>query len=239
MKINLHDLKTQIFADGADLSEITEHNRNPIIKGLTTNPSLMRKAGVENYAEFASKVLLEVVDKPISFEVISDDLTEIERQAHLISSWAPNVFVKIPITNSVGKSTLSMIDDLTRNSIKVNVTAIMTLDQVVSLSKVLNPTIPSFVSIFAGRIADTGRDPLNCLKRSLEVLKLNLNAKVIWASPRELLNIFQAEQIGCHAITVNTEILHKLKFLNYDLDQYSKDTVKMFYDDALKSGYFL
>jgi transaldolase len=239
MSIKLNDLAVRIFADGADVNEIKEHNSNPMIKGLTTNPSLMRKAGVKNYQDFAKEVLSVVTEKPISFEVISDDLEEIERQAHLISTWGQNVFVKIPVTNSFGESTNKIIKNLTNNSVKVNVTAILTYDQVAELSQALNPKIPSFVSIFAGRIADTGQDPMECLTRSIKVLESNSNAQVIWASPRELLNIFQAEQIGCHVITVNTEILKKLSLINYDLNQYSLDTVKMFYEDAIKSGFNL
>jgi transaldolase len=169
MSIKLNELAVRIFADGADINEIKEHNSNPIIKGLTTNPSLMRKAGIKNYQDFAKEVLSVVTEKPISFEVISDNLEEIERQAHLISTWGQNVFVKIPVTNSRGESTNRIIKKLTNNSVKVNVTAILTYDQVAELSQVLNPKIPSFVSIFAGRIADTGQDPMECLTRSIKV----------------------------------------------------------------------
>ena len=235
--MDIKDLNVKIFADGADLATMIQMNHLEHIKGLTTNPTLMRKAGVLDYKKFAKEALSHVTEKSISFEVFSDDFDEMERQALEISSWAHNVYVKIPITNTQAKTSYGLIKRLTNLGVKVNVTAIMTVKQVEMLVQCLSPEVPSYVSIFAGRIADTGVDPISILKSSLELIKQNSNAEMIWASPRELLNVIQANDIGCHIITVTNDILSKMKMLDYDLDQYSLDTVKMFYEDAKASSY--
>jgi transaldolase len=232
-------LAVKLFADGADLEEMLEMYGKPYIKGLTTNPTLMRKAGVSNYKAFARDVLENIRNKPVSFEVFSDDLTEIERQGLEISSWGENVFVKIPITNTKGVSTFPVIEKLVKKQCKINITAIMTVTQVENIVKALNPSIPSYISIFAGRIADTGRDPEKTIRISLEKIKHLNYCELIWASPRELLNIFQANSNGCHIITATKELLDKLPLVGKDLIEYSLDTVKMFRNDAIKSGYTL
>jgi transaldolase len=237
MMSDLSQLNTKIFADGADLDDMIKMYHSPLIKGLTTNPSLMRKSGITNYVKFAKDVLAQVKEKPISFEVFSDDFDEMEIQAEQISSWGENVYVKIPITNSKGVSSQGLVRKLIEKRIKVNVTAIMTVNQVKLISEILDTNVPSFVSVFAGRIADTGRDPIRVMKESIEVLKPVSSSQLIWASPRELLNIFQASEIGCHVITATTDILKKLELVGYDLDQYSLDTVKMFYKDAVESKF--
>ena len=230
-------LKVKLFADGADLVGMIEMASKPYISGLTTNPTLMKKAGISDYIKFAKDVLSEIQDKPISFEVFSDELEEMKIQGEKIASWANNVYVKVPITNTRGESTGPVIKYLAANGVKVNVTAIMTLEQVEKVSTVLNPGIPSYVSVFAGRIADTGRNPLPIMEESLRILKDNRNAELIWASPRELLNVFQANEIGCHNITATNDILKKLDLINYDLSAYSLDTVRMFYNDAKNANY--
>jgi len=234
---DLKNLQVKIFADGANLSDIIEMNENPLIKGLTTNPTLMKKAGVKSYKEFAEDVLSIVRSKPISFEVLSDDLEEMQRQAFKIASWGENVFTKIPITNSKGKSTHEIVKELVKNEVKVNVTALMTLEQVELISQCLRDDVPNYVSVFAGRIADTGVDPIKTMKKSLDLLSPIKSSELIWASPRELLNIFQASEIGCHVITATTDILKKLNLVGYDLSKYSLDTVKMFYRDAVDSNF--
>ncbi len=233
----MNKLNTKIFADGADVKEMIRLSKDPMIKGLTTNPTLMKKAGILDYAKFAGEVLNEIKTKPISFEVFSDSLIEMERQAELISSWGQNVYVKVPITNTQGISTQKLVRNLVKNNIKVNITAIMTLNQVKVISESLDEAVPNFVSVFAGRIADTGRDPVGIMRETVEFLKPIGSSEVIWASPRELLNIFQASEIGCHVITATTDILKKLEIVGYDLDQYSLDTVKMFYKDAQESNF--
>lgn len=233
------DLKVKIFADGADINGMIAMNEKDFIQGLTTNPTLMKKAGIADYKKFAKEVLLHVTTKPVSFEVFCDDLEEMKKQALEISSWANNVFVKIPITTTSGESTSSVIDFLVTLGVKVNVTAIMTVAQVADVAKVLNPKVSSYVSVFAGRIADTGMDPTEILVNSLKILEINKNAELIWASPRELLNIFQANDIGCHIITATNDILGKIPLIGYSLDQFSLDTVKMFRKDALESGYYV
>jgi transaldolase len=237
MSLNVGDLKVKIFADGADLNDIIQMNSNSLIQGLTTNPTLMRKAGIKNYKEFAKEVLTIVKEKPISFEVFSDDISEMRIQAMKIASWGKNVYVKIPITNTHGVSTHELVNDLVKSGVKVNVTAIMTLEQVKIVSESLESNLPSYVSVFAGRIADTGRDPIKIMREALEVLSQINSAELIWASPRELLNIFQASEIGCHIITATTDILKKLSLVGLDLDQYSLETVKMFYKDASESNF--
>jgi len=233
------DLKVKLFADGADLAGMLEMYEKPYIQGLTTNPTLMRKVGITDYRKFAQEVLTHIKTKPISFEVFSDDLEEMERQALEISTWGTNVYVKIPITNTQGKSTERIVENLVKKDVKVNVTALMTTEQVTRISKVLGDSIPNYVSVFAGRIADTGRDPLEIMSASLQILEKNISTELIWASPRELLNVFQANDIGCHIITATNDILKKLDLVGYDLDSYSLDTVKMFRNDALSAGYSL
>ncbi len=234
---NSLDLKVKLFADGANKIEMLEMYQKPIIKGLTTNPTLMKKAGIKNYEEFALDILGEIKDKPVSFEVFSDEINEMEEQAYKISKWGKNVYVKIPVTNTRGESTCELINKLTDNNVKVNVTAIMTLEQVRQVISSLNVNTSSYISIFAGRIADTGIDPVPIMSAAVELSKLNSKAEIIWASPRELLNIFQADQIGCHIITATNDILRKLYLVGYDLNAFSLDTVKMFYDDATNAGY--
>lgn len=230
-------LKVQIFADGADKAGMLEMYNKPFIKGLTTNPTLMKKAGIKDYEAFAKDILLEVKDKSISFEVFSDDLDEMEKQALKIATWGENVYVKIPVTNTRGIPTYSLIKKLSDKGVKVNVTAIMTLEQVRDVVLSLNQNVPSYVSVFAGRIADTGVDPVPLMSAAVQITSMNAKAEVIWASPRELLNIFQADEIGCQIITVTNDILKKLELVDYDLNSYSLDTVKMFYNDALAAGY--
>jgi transaldolase len=235
----IDNLKVQIFSDGADKESMLSMYSKPYIKGLTTNPTLMRKAGVENYKDFCLDILRTIKDKPISFEVFSDDFDEMYRQAIEISSWGGNVYVKIPISNTKGIASTDLIHKLTKAEVKVNVTAVMTLKQVNTIIPALNSKVPNYISIFAGRIADTGRDPLPILKSSLQLIKMIPSSELIWASPRELLNIFQANEIGCHVITVTNDILAKLKLVNYDLDHYSLDTVRMFHTDALAASFHL
>lgn len=239
MIFDLNSLKVKLFADGANVDGMVEMAEKDYIKGLTTNPSIMRKAGITDYRLFAKEVLKKITDKPVSFEVFSDDLTEMKRQALEIASWGENVYVKIPITNSIGLPTVSVIEDLTAQGCRINVTAVFTLAQVASVFPALKSDIPSYVSIFAGRIADTGRDPVPIIKKAKEMLSDLNSCEIIWASPRELLNVFQAEECGCHIITATNELLGKLSLIGKDLDDYSLDTVKMFANDAMKSGYIL
>ena len=235
----INKLKVKIFADGADKSGMLEMYARPYIKGLTTNPTLMRKAGIKDYKLFCKDILTVITDKPLSFEVFSDDFAEMERQALEISSWGSNIYVKIPITNTSGESACDLIKKLSNKGVKLNVTAIMTLKQVGDVVNLLNPKIPSYVSVFAGRIADTGRDPSEIIKGAIDLLKCQPNSELIWASPRELLNIIQANDIGCHIITVTADILGKLQMIGYDLEKYSLDTVTMFHRDAVAAGYRL
>ncbi len=230
-------LKIKLFADGADLGGMLEMYRKPYIKGLTTNPTLMRKAGITNYESFAHEVLKNIRDKPVSFEVFSDELTEMVDQALAISSWGENVFVKIPITNTKGLSTFQVVEELTSKGCKVNVTAVMTVEQVDHISKALNPRVPSYISIFAGRIADTGLNPEHIIKGSLDKTNHLSATELIWASPRELLNIFQANALGCHIITATNDLLNKISLVGKDLSEYSLETVKMFHADATASGF--
>lgn len=232
-------LKVKIFADGADKEGMLEMYAKPFIKGLTTNPTLMKKAGITNYEAFAKDILTVIKNKPISFEVFSDDLTEMKRQALKIASWGENVYVKIPITNTQKVATYSLVNELAKEGVKLNITAIMTLEQVENVVANLQQNVASYVSVFAGRIADTGVDPVPLMKKSVEILSSNTAAELIWASPRELLNIFQADEIGCQVITVTNDILKKLSLVNYDLSEYSLDTVKMFYNDASNAGFQL
>lgn len=235
----LDRLKVKIFADGADKAGMLEMHAKPYIKGLTTNPTLMKKAGITDYRAFCKDVLAVIADKPISFEVFSDDFPEMERQAMEIASWGTNVYVKIPVTNTKRETSYTLVRSLAARGVKLNVTALMTLAQVRDVVAALNPAVPSYVSVFAGRIADTGRDPVPLMAAAVEILKLAPAAELIWASPRELLNIVQADQIGCQVITVTNDILKKLSLGGYDLDDYSLDTVKMFHNDAVAAGYVL
>jgi len=234
---NSLQFKIKLFADGANLGEILKLNSNPSINGFTTNPTLMRKSGIKDYSEFASEVLRQVTDKPVSFEVFADDTQEMIEQAKEIASWGNNVYVKIPALKTTGRSNEMVVEELTSQGIKVNITAVMTTERVREFSKVLNPDVPSCVSIFAGRIADTGRDPIPIVEESISILRKNQKAEVIWASPRELLNVIQADSIGCHIITATSDILKKIDKIGYDLDRFSLDTVQMFFQDARDSGY--
>lgn len=233
------DLKVKIFADGADLNSMVELYNNPLIKGYTTNPTLMRKAGVEDYSAFAHTVLERIPDRPISFEVFADDLAEMEKQAKQIASWGSQVVVKIPIMNTQGESTTPLICKLAYAGVRMNITAMMTVDQVDKVLPCLRNAPSSYVSIFAGRIADTGRDPLPIMKTALDKISAYRNVELIWASPREVLNIIQADSIGCHVITVTDGLLKKLSSFGKDLNQFSLETVKMFYDDAHRAGFNL
>ena len=237
MVTEVKNLKVKIFADGADLPTMREMSTKPFIQGLTTNPTLMRKAGISDYKKFALEVLAFIQNKPISFEVFSDDFNEMIRQAMEISSWGDNVNVKIPVTNSKGDSTTQVIKELSGRGISLNITAILTTKQVESVVEVLNENSKAFISVFAGRIADTGRDPIPFMEKALEIMKEKPKSELIWASPRELLNVIQADSIGCHVITATSDILKKLEIIGKDLNQYSLETVKMFRDDALASGY--
>lgn len=237
--MKIEDLKVKIFADGADKAGMLEMYAKPYIKGLTTNPTLMKKAGITDYKAFSKDILSAIPDRPISLEVFSDDFAEMERQAMEIASWGKNVYVKIPVTNTKRETCYHLVRKLSREGVKLNVTALMTLAQVRDVVGSLDPKIPSYVSVFAGRIADTGRDPLPLMAAAVELLKINPLAELIWASPRELLNIFHADSIGCHVITVTNDILKKLSLVGYDLDDYSLDTVKMFYNDAVAAGFKL
>jgi transaldolase len=233
------DLTVKLFADGADAAGMREFYRNPLIRGFTTNPTLMRKAGVNDYRAFAWDILQAIPDRPISFEVFSDEFAEMERQALEISQWGQNVYVKIPITNTRGESCYGLVRRLADHGVKVNVTAMLTLDQVVHIPPALKNASSAYLSVFAGRIADTGRDPVPIMAAAVELLRPYPNIELIWASPRELLNIFQADAIGCHIITATHDILKKLELVGKDLQRYSLETVMMFYDDAQKAEYTL
>jgi transaldolase len=232
-------LSVKIYADGADQPTMLELHANPLIAGFTTNPTLMRKSGVSDYKAFAKDILQRIPDRPVSFEVVADDFQEMERQATEIASWGENVLVKIPITDTHGTFSGDLLRRLARAGVRVNVTALLTLGQVREASECLAGGPPSIISVFAGRIADTGRDPVPLMAAAVELLRPYPNLELIWASPRELLNIFQADAIGCHIITATSDILKKLDLIGKDLDEYSRDTVKMFYQDACKAGYQL
>jgi transaldolase len=235
----LVDLRVKIFADGAEKAGMLEMYRNPLIKGFTTNPTLMRQAGVAHCEVFARDILRAIPDRPICFEVFSDDFAEMSYQARKITAWGDNVYVKIPVTNTGGKSSAALVHELASAGVKLNITALMTLDQVRDVGAALAGGPPAFVSVFAGRVADTGRDPVPLMAAAVELLRLYPNIELIWASPRELLNIFQADAIGCHIITATNDILMKLNLVGKDLHEYSLETVKMFREDAIKAGYTL
>ena len=232
-------LKVKIFADGADKAGMLEMAAKRHIAGLTTNPTLMRKAGISDYRSFAKDILSVIKDKPLSFEVFCDDFVEMERQANEIASWGKNVYVKIPVTNTAAEPAYGLIRRLAKAGVKQNVTALMTLEQVHAVHEALGDGPASYISVFAGRIADTGRDPLPMMSEAVRIMKPTPNQELIWASPRELLNIFQADQIGCHIITVTNDVLKKLELVGKDLGRYSLETVSMFYNDAKAAGYRL
>jgi len=232
-------LKIKLFADGADLNSMLELYRDPMIKGFTTNPTLMKKSSITDYEKFAKQVLLEIPDRPVSFEVFADDLEVMFDQAKVIASWGKNVNVKIPVTNTKGEFTGSIIKELSATGIQLNITAVFTSMQVRAIAKNLSFDTPAIVSVFAGRIADTGRDPLPIMSECVEILKDLPKAELLWASPRELLNIIQANEIGCHIITATPDVLGKLKLLGKDLSEFSLETVQMFFNDASTAGYII
>jgi transaldolase len=232
-------LRVKIFADGADAASMAELARHPFIRGFTTNPTLMRKAGVQDYRAFARAALAAIPDKPISFEVFADDDAGMVRQAREIASWGPHVYVKIPVTNTAGASTCDLVRRLSAEGVQVNVTAVMTLAQVETIAGALAGGAPSCVSLFAGRIADTGRDPVPHVRRALEILQAAPRAELIWASPREVFNIVQASEVGCHIITVTNDLLAKLGLFDKSLEEYSLDTVRMFFTDAENARFSL
>ncbi len=235
----INELKIKIFADGADKAGMLEMYVKPYIKGFTTNPTLMRKAGVSDYRAFAKDILRAITDRPISFEVLSNEFAEMERQAVEMAGWGKQVYVKIPITNTRREPSYDLVKRLSKKGAQLNVTALMTLDQVHAIAESIAGGPLCYISIFAGRIADTGRDPVPVMAKAVEILRPVRNAELIWASPRELLNIFQAEEIGCHVITVTNDILKKLNLIGKDLGDFSLETVKMFYDDAHQASYKL
>jgi transaldolase len=233
------NLKIDVYADGADVKDMLSARNSGIVRGFTTNPTLMRKSGISDYERFAKDALKAVAGMPISFEVFADDFDEMERQAKLIATWGDDVFVKIPITNTRGDSAVPLIKRLSAAGVKLNITAILTMDQVRAVTYVLNPDVPAIISVFAGRIADTGRDPVPLMREAVEIAKSKPKAQVLWASPRELLNIFQADECGCHIITVTPDILKKLAMVGKPLEELSLDTVKMFFNDASAAGFTL
>ena len=233
----LEELKIKLFSDGADKKYMLDMNSKPFIKGFTTNPSLMKKTGIKDYEVFAKDILSIIKEKPISFEVFSDDFNEMERQAMKIASWADNVYVKIPITNTKKESSDKLIKHLAKKKVKLNITAILTLGQVKTVMSVLDKNVSSIISVFAGRIADTGKDPIPIMQDCLKAMKNNSKSELLWASSRELLNVIQADNIGCHIITVTKDIINKLQLINFDLEEYSLDTVKNFYNDAAEANF--
>jgi transaldolase len=235
----LEDLKVKIFADGAEKAGMLEMYAKPYIKGFTTNPTLMHKVGLTDYRAFARDIVEAIPDRPISFEVFSDEFDEMERQAREIATWGDNVYVKIPVTNTRREPAYDLVQRLANEGVKLNVTAIMTIDQVRNVVNAVKDGAPSCVSVFAGRIADTGRDPVPIMSECVEILKSAPQSELIWASPRELLNVLQADDIGCHIITVTNDILKKLPLVGKDLADYSLDTVKMFFEDGRKAGFSL
>jgi transaldolase len=235
---SVSDLRVQIFADGADKASMLELYRQPHIKGFTTNPTLMRASGVADYQGFALDLLATIQDRPISFEVFADDEQEMEEQARHIAAWGKNVFVKVPVMNTKGEPTYDLVRCLSTDGIQLNVTALLTLEQVRKVCGALQGNASAYVSVFAGRIADTGRDPVPLMREAVAMVN-DANAQLMWASPRELLNVFQADEIGCHVITATTDILKKLSLIGKDLHEFSQETVQMFRRDAVKSGYSL
>jgi transaldolase len=232
------DLRVQIFGDGADKASMLELYRQPYIKGFTTNPTLMRAIGITDYQGFALDLLATIQDRPISFEVFADDEAEMEDQARHIAAWGKNVFVKVPVMTTNGAPTYDLVRHLSGDGIQLNVTALLTLEQVRDVCSALQEKVPAYVSVFAGRIADTGRDPVPLMREAVAMVN-DVNAQLIWASPRELLNVFQADEIGCHVITATTDVLKKLPLVGKDLHEFSQETVQMFRRDAVKSGFSL
>lgn len=235
--MNISDLSVRIYADGADIEGIVLMAKNPLIKGFTTNPTLMRKAGITDYKKFAVEALAAVPDLPISFEVFSDDLDEMYAQAMEIASWGKNINIKIPVTNTAGDFCGEVIRRLSSQQVFVNVTALMTIDQVKAVMACLQGNAPAYISVFAGRIADTGRDPMPIMREAADIARTRMATEIIWASPRELYNIFQADEAGVQIITVANDLLNKLSLVGKDLTEYSLETVKMFRNDAVKAGY--
>jgi transaldolase len=233
----IDNLKVKLFADGAELDGILALAKKPYIKGFTTNPTLMRKAGISDYEGFAHKLIAAVPDRPLSFEVFADEIDTMIAQGRVIASWGKNVNVKIPVTTTSGAFTGPVISTLARAGVIVNVTALMTAEQVKQVAECLDPAVPAIISVFAGRIADTGRDPIPEMQKCLRTLASRPKAELLWASPRELLNIFQADEMGCHIITVSHDVLGKLSLVGKNLDEYSLETVKMFHRDAQAAGY--
>jgi transaldolase len=231
------DLKIKLFSDGADFDGIMKMAANPRIQGFTTNPTLMRKAGITDYEGFGRKILAAIPDRPISLEVFADDLPGMLRQGRAIATWGKNVNVKIPVTNTKGEFTGPVIRELSKEGVVLNITAIMTVGQVEQVAEALDPSTPAIVSVFAGRVADTGIDPVPLMEQCLKALKDRPKAELLWASPRELLNVFQADACGCHIITATPDLLAKLSLVGKDLEEYSLETVKMFYNDASSAGY--
>lgn len=237
MKRGIPQFKIKLYADGADIEGMIEEYKKGIASGFTTNPTLMKKAGVKSYEEFAKSALKAIPDLPISFEVFSDDFSGMEREARKIGGWGDNVYIKIPVTNTKGESTAPLVKMLSDDGLKLNVTAILTVDQVKTVAKALSHSTPSIVSVFAGRIADTGIDPIPIMKESVKILKSNPKAELLWASTRELLNLIQAESCGCHIITITNDVLKKVPLVGKDLRELSLETVQMFYNDAKGAGY--
>jgi transaldolase len=236
---SVNKLKIKIFADGADLNGILALAKQPHIKGFTTNPTLMWKAGLTDYADFAHRLLEQITKKPISFEVFADDEAQMRRQARLIATWGPNVYVKIPITTTKGESMARLVRELSEDGVQVNVTALFTTAQVELITEAVRNGAPSYVSVFAGRIADAGVDPLPIMARSVDILADAARAELIWASPREVLNVVQADEVGCHIITMTHDLLPKVKSLGKNLEQFSLETVQMFHRDAVAAGFSL
>lgn len=232
-------MKIKLFMDGANIAEMQKAYTEQLVSGFTTNPTLMRKAGVEDYAAFAKAVVAAIPDLPISFEVFSDDFVEMEREARIIDSWGSNIFIKIPICNTKGESSVPLVRKLSAEGFSLNITALMTLEQVRAIEAAISSQSSTIVSVFAGRIADTGRDPVPMMAEAVRILANKPKAELLWASPRELLNLFHAEECGCHIITATGDIISKMKLVGKDLTAYSIETVKMFYDDAVASGFKL
>jgi transaldolase len=235
----IDDLNVKIFADGADLDAILALDANPRVKGFTTNPTLMWKAGLTDYEEFAKRLLERITDKPISFEVFADDADEMRRQANKIARWGKNVYVKIPVSTTDGESMAPLVRELSEGGVNVNVTALFTTAQVELITEAVKDGAPSYISVFAGRIADAGIDPMPIMARSVDIMVAAPRSELIWASPREVLNVVQADQVGCHIITVTHDLLKKLDSLGKDLDQFSLETVQMFHRDAVAAGFSL
>jgi transaldolase len=232
-------LRVTLYLDGADLDAMERASATGVVEGFTTNPTLVAKAGIANYRDFAAEALARVRGAPISFEVLADDLPSIEAQAREIASWGPNVSVKVPVCTTAGQSTLEVVRELTADGLTVNVTAVMTMDQVVGVAECVHPEARAYVSIFAGRIADTGRDPCPFMREAVDICRHKPNLRVLWASPREVLNVYQADQCGVHVIVLTADLIAKLALRNKDLAEFSRETVQMFYDDAIRAGYTL